>query len=296
MAWRWTDKSWTAAHLELAHAVFERVRRESAYAPMTSPLGPGNRLLRSFDRQYIGGGPPPPTIGMHTVLESIKVRDAVRDQNRFSGPLPGWSGHPAVQPRRGGLYLSEDIHAALAELYHYADPNLARQLIGHPKRLAVLEGRCFVSLRAVGELSVVNLESNAPGMLPFFRRIEQDPAVAAALRTSRHKDMFDAIYAPQDYAAARGLGLGLESNPEIDGIRVLSARDYEADAGGARVLRTGDNVMLFGLDQRLATDKVHVDALHLVDAVPGRPELQVTHYARGGGGAFRLENQATFTP
>lgn len=296
MSWRWSNQSWTFPHLALAHAVFERTRDESPYAPMHSPLGPGNLLLRSFDRQYLGSGALPPTIGMQKVLEAIKVRDATLDQNRFSGPLPAWKGHPAVNPKRGGLYVSQDIHAALAELYHYTDPNLARQLIGQPARLTVFEGRCFVSLRAVGELGVVDLHSGAAAMLPFLRGIEQDPAVAAALQARGYRNLFDALYAAQDYAAARGLGLGLESNNEIDGLRMLSARDYEADAGGSRVLRTGDNVMLFGLDQRIATDKVRIEALHLVDSIPGKAAFTVSHYAPDGGGVFRLGRQSAFVP
>jgi hypothetical protein len=46
------------------------------------------------------------------------------------------------------------------------------------------------------------------------------------------------------------------------------------------VLRTGDNVMLYGTDGAIANDKVRVDALHLVDPVPGSAELSVVHYER----------------
>ncbi len=291
----WSAQSWTATRLALAHAVYAKARRESAYAPMSTPLGGGNVLLRSFDRQYIGSGTPA-TIPGQVVLESIKVRDAGLDQNRFSGLLPAHQGRPAVTPQRGGLYCSEDIRAAIAELFHYSQPNLSRSLIGRPQRLALFTHRCFVSMRAVGELGVVNLNGDSPDMLPFFHRVQADAEVARALAAARYKDLFAAVYAPQDYAAARGLGLGLEANPGIDGIQVISARDYETDAGQQRVMRTGDNVMLFGLDQRIATDKLRIESLHLVDPVPGGHELLVTHYARAGGGQFSRTGADRFMP
>ena len=125
----WSAHAWTAPRLALAHAVYAKARKDSAYAPMSTPLGPGNVLLRSFDRQYIGQGTPA-TIAGQLVLESIKVRDAGLDQNRFSGMLPAAHGRPAVVPRRGGLYCSTDIRAAIAELFHYGQPNLSRHLIG----------------------------------------------------------------------------------------------------------------------------------------------------------------------
>jgi RES domain len=295
MTWRWSAAEWTPARLELAHAVYARVRKESAFAPMQAPLGPGNLLLRSFDRKYIGAGLPD-TISGQLVLESIRVRDAAVDQNRFSGAMPAHRSQPAVFPRRGGLYCSEDIRSAIAELFEYASPTLARSLIGRPARLDVFKQRCFVSLRAVGELDVVSLNSSSPAMLPFFKRVEDDPAVAKALAALRYKDLFDALYRPQDYAAARGMGLGLESNPAIDGVQVISARDYETDAGGQRVMRTGDNVMLYGLDQRIATDKVRIEALTLVDAVPGSAELLVTRYRRSSRGHFRKLKGVAFMP
>lgn len=291
----WSAHAWTAPRLALAHAVYAKARKDSAYAPMSTPLGPGNVLLRSFDRQYIGQGTPA-TIAGQLVLESIKVRDAGLDQNRFSGMLPAAHGRPAVVPRRGGLYCSTDIRAAIAELFHYGQPNLSRHLIGQPQRLALFTHRCFVSMRAVGELSVVSLNSDAPAMLPYLHQLQADVQIAAALATAGYKDLFAALYDPQDYAAARGLGLGLEANQGIDGVQVISARDYETNAGHQRVLRTGDNVMLFGLDQQIAVDKVRITALHLVDPVPGGHELLVTHYSKAAGGQFSKAGADRFMP
>ena len=281
MAWSWTAGEWNLVRLALAHAVYAKVRKEAPYAPMSAPLGPGNVLLRSFDRSYVGAGVPA-TIDVNTVLESIRVRDGTRDQNRFSGPLPAFGKSPAIVPKRGGLYCSEDIHAAIAELLHYADPNLSRHVIARSSRLPALMKRCFVSLRAIGELDVVALDSSSEAMLPFFDRIQRDPDVNKALIAAGYKELFQAIYAPQDYSAARGLGLGLESNGEIDGVQLISARDYRAETGRHDVFRTGDNVMLFGADGKIAHDKVRVEALHLVDPVPGSTELSIVHYERSG--------------
>ena len=297
MQWWWTEACWTDARLRLAHAVYEKTRKESAYAPMFSPLGSGNLLLRSFERKFLGANPQPVTIPIQAVLESIRVRDARQDRSRFSGLLPPVQGKPAHFPLRGGLYCSEDIHAAMAEMFQYADANLSRALIGNPARLGLFTQRCFVSLRVVGELDVVSLNSESSGMLPFLARLQSDPAVTQALAALHYQDLFAALYAERDYSAGRGLGLGLESNPEIDGVQIVSARDYETDAGMQRVMRTGDNVMLFGLDQALALDKVRVESLHLVDAVPGGSQLRVSHYGPGAGGVFRKTGTAArFTP
>lgn len=295
MAWRWTSNSWTPKRLALAHAVYAATQRESRFAPMLAPMGSGNLLLRSFSRQHLGQGLPA-SIPMTQVQESIRVRDAALDQNRFSGQLPAFEHRPAVVPARGGLYCSEDIHAAIAELMHYSEPNLARHMISKPARLEVFAKRCFVGLRAVGELGVVSLQSDSPAMLPFLATLGRDPAVAKALAAARYKDLFEALYAAQDYAAARGLGLGLAANPEIDGVRLISARDYEADAGGQRVMRTGDNVLIFGLDQRIATHAVRVESLHLVDKVGTAGELEVIHYAAAAGGVFQMAKSTRFSP
>lgn len=281
----WTDKSWTTDNRRLAQAVYERVKREAAHAPMLAPLGPGNVLLRSIDRAHlklVGK-----TIAEDNACEAIRVRDHQRDANRFTGPLPALFGHPAVQPRRGGIYCSLDIRSAIAELMHYSSPNLSRALIGDPARLRIFSSKAFISLRPVGELSVVSLDGDSPAALPFLSRIGKDPAVADALQRNGFANrLFDAVYSPQNYAAARGLGLGLEANAGIDGLSVLSARDFETVAGQHEVLRTGDNVILFGLGQRVLHDKLRIQSLHLVDPVPGSSQLLVRHFERASGGRF----------
>jgi len=282
MAWHWSDTEWNPVRLALAHAVYAKVANEAPYAPMTAPIGPGNVLMRSFERKFLGSTGLPASIDENKVLESIRVRDAAKDQNRFSGPLPAYKGKRAVFPLRGGLYCSEDIHAAIAELLHYADPALSRRVINPGTRLSAFMNRCFVSLRAVDELDVVSLDSGSERMLPFFDLIQRDPDVQQALRAAGYKELFKAIYAPRDYSAARGLGLGLEDNVDIDGVQLISARDYRAEVSRQDVFRTGDNVMLFGVDQKLAHDKVRIESLHLLDAVPGSAEVAITHYQRAG--------------
>ena len=133
-------------------------------------------------------------------------------------------------------------------------------------------------------------------MLPFFDRIQRDPDVQQAMRAAGYKELFKAIYAPADYSAARGLGLGLESNGDIDGVQLVFARDYRADAGRHQVFRTSDNVMLFGVDMKLAHDKVRIDSLHLLDPVPGSAEIAVTHYRAAGSGLLRKATSTRFAP
>jgi hypothetical protein len=295
VSWQWSDKSWTRDNRALAQAVYERVRAEAAHAPMLAPLGPGNVLLRSIKREHlklIGNA-----VAEDDAYEAIRVRDHASDVNRFTGTLPALFGHAAVQPRRGGVYCSLDIRAAIAELMHYSDGNLSRSLIGDPARLQVFSGRAFVALRPVGELSVVALDSDSPAALPFLARIGSDEAVAEALKANGFGNrMFEAVYAARNYAAARGLGLGLESNREIDGLLAISARDFETVAGQQQVLRTGDNAILFGIGQRVLRDKLRIQSLHLVDPVPGSSTLVVRHFERAAGGRFVEAAQSPFQP
>lgn len=288
----------------MATAVYYAAKANARYAPMLEPVGSGNLLLRHTSRARLNLPVALPTTIplVHVLTEALMVFDATQDRNRFTGPLPGIDGVSGAKTARGGLYCSEDARAAIAELLHYADGNLARELIGRPERLNAFTGRAFLSLRAVTELNVVSLQSDSPAALPFFATLEKDAAVKEALKANGYRDLFTALYgralddtADADYAAARGLGRGLESNPGIDGLRVISARDYDTRAGGQDVKRTGDNLLLFGLDQRVATHAVRIEALHLVDNVPGSTELTITHY-RPRGGMLHQAGTASFTP
>jgi hypothetical protein len=300
----WSQDSWTPSRRALATAVYRAAKANARYAPMLEPVGSGNLLLRHTSRERLNlPATLPATIPLVQVItDALMVFDATVERNRFTGPLPGVDGVSSARPPRGELYCSEDVRAAIAELLHYADGNLARKLVGEPERLDVFTGRAFLSLRAVNELNVVSLQSDSPAALPFFATLEKDPAVKAALIASGYADLFTAIYglapndkADVDYSAARGLGRGLESNPGIDGLRVISARDYDTRAGGQDVKRTGDNLLIFGLDQRVATHAVRIEALHLVDKAPASTELTITHY-RPRGGMLHQTGIASFTP
>lgn len=314
----WDASKWTVPRLRLARAVRDATFRESPYAPMSRSLGPGNMLLRHVPRAdwNVGVGNVPQIISADTALTLIKAAAASKDKDRFTGPMPGAeSGRAGKKQPRGGMYCSADIRASIAELLHYTDGNLSRQLIGAPERLLPATGRCFISLRPTRELNVVNLGSGASGMLEFLARIEQDKQVAEALRAAKHvRGLFAAVFAvpppgreydlggidPEvlnDYSAARGLGMGLQDNSDIDGIEVLSARDFVARVGGGdEIMRTGDNVVLFGRSDEPASDVVRIQAIHLVDKVAGSHQLMITHYASAPDGSFAKTGSDPFTP
>lgn len=311
----WGPKKWTQPRLKLVRAMREATFRESRHAPMSRSLGPGNTLLRHVGRARALGSGIPQRIEAQQALKLIEVFDGKLDQNRFTGPVTDSGNRPLLEaPKRGGLYCSADIRASIAEMLHYANGNLSRELIGSRERLMPSTLRCFLSLRPTRELDVVNLVADAPGMLEFLARLQRDPAVAAALPAAGHqRGLFAAVFGvpppgkhldlsgldPEvlnDYSAARGLGLGLQDNTEIDGIELLSARDFATRVGAQEVMRTGDNVVLFARSGEPARDLVRIQAIHLVDEVPGSPELLITHYAGAAGGSFVKSGDDRFVP
>jgi hypothetical protein len=270
--------TWTPDRVKLFHAVYQATARLSRYVPADF-VGTGLYLRRNMDARYLTVT----TVGTQrtldpaSVLGAITVRDATRDANRFTGIAPPLPGKPAVPVTRGGLYTSEDHTALLAEMYHYADPALPRDTYGKAPLLDMAAPKCFVRMKTVRELLVADLDSSAGPTQRFFRDVQGDSDVAAALAAIGYRSLDEAVFHGQDYSAGRGLGLGLASNPEIDGMRVTSARGFSTpDLSG----ETGNNVLLFAADQKPAGGLVQVASVHLVERDPSGAFV-ATHFLPG---------------
>jgi hypothetical protein len=285
MPQRW-DGTWTDKRQHLARAVFAATKRQAPYAPMEGPVSVGSPLMRAVGRNIIkvsGTG----TINASSANNAIQIRDATSNKNRFTGAIPSCVGQPALIDRRGGLYCSNDATALAAEMYHYSGLDFSRKLLGYGARYSVFEHKWFAKLQVVRDITVVNLGSKSERTLPFLEKLQADNNVNRALKDLGYKELFQALTAEDDYSATRGLGLGLASIPTIDGAQVLSARDYNTPVGDNFAYQTGDNVVLFGLNQRSPLDLVRVESLHRVHK-DAAGDLKITHFEIGSTGNFEV--------
>ncbi len=106
-----------------------------------------------------------------------------------------------------------------------------------------------------------------------------------ALRDLHYRSLFDAVMDADNNAAGRGLGLGLATNPELQGMQIPSARGYETEAGGLSWMETGNNIVLFVENERPASDLVRPVAVHVVDRDDG-DSLKVRHFTPDADGDF----------
>jgi hypothetical protein len=286
MAGRWDSSCWTAANRGLAQEVYKQARIEARYA-QTRVFGPADVLMRSIDRKHLrfaADGSIPPDC----VLDALKVRDEGGDVNRFTGVLPERWGYPRVDPQRGGFYCSLDRGAVASELLHYASNGGLGALGSAAQRPAAFEKRAYLSLRPIGTLEVVALDGECPGLAAFLRQLEASQPVCEALRGMRPpRSLFAALLDKRDYAVARGIGVGLASNLEVEGFAVPSARDFETRIGGREVKRTGSNVVLLGRQGSSMTGRLDAVAFHLVDADPQGGSWRLRTFIVGSDGRAR---------
>lgn len=285
--------TWNPDRIKLFHAVYERAAQLSKYAADDS-IGSGLYLKRGLDAKYLSitKRGTQRTIDVPSIQGTITVRDATRDSNRFTGIAPFLPGLPAVPVTRGGLYTSEENTALLAELFHYADPALPRDVYGKPPVHDVVAPKCLVTMKTVRELIIADLDTSSQKTLQFLREIQSDKKVDAALKALGYPNLLVAVHHPDDYSAGRALGLALASNSEIDGMRITSARGFTtSDIVG----ETGNNVVLFGENLKPASGLVQVTALHLVElnAVTGMAEA--VNFTPGAGGEL-VESSTTALP
>jgi len=234
---------------------------------MDYPVSVGNVLMRSFPRRYL-----PPVYGgtisgARVVEAALTVRDAATDSNRFSGVIPAGLGQPQISAGRGALYCSKDTRAQMAEVLHYAPGAQARRPGSLPFILQTLQGKCMVMLKPTQDINLVTLDGAEANVQQFFNSLQRNPAVKTAMSALRYTDITQAIFSPTDYAAARGLGLGLIGNPGIDGLEIGSARSFETtdDGQSMSVFKSGSNVLVFGDDQQTLSHRLRIVSLHLID-------------------------------
>ncbi|MCE2914013.1 MAG: hypothetical protein LW768_00480 [Rubrivivax sp.] len=291
MTGRWDATCWTAANRGLAQEVFKQAKIESRYV-RTRVFGPANVLMRSIDRQHLRIAPDG-SIPADCVLDALKVRDEGGDGNRFTGVLPERWGYPRVDPQRGGFYCSLDRGAVASELLHYAAPSGLGQPGLAAQRPAAFENRAYLSVRPIGTLEVAALDGECSGLEELLTRLEASKPIREALLGLRPpRSLFKALLDESDYAVARGIGVGLAANLEVEGFAVPSARDFETLAGGREVKRTGSNVVLLGRQGSSMTGRVRAEAFHLVDRVSQGREWRLRRWLVGPDGRARPEHDA----
>jgi hypothetical protein len=136
-----------------------------------------------------------------------------------------------------------------------------------PFILQTLQGKCMVMLKPTRDINLVTLDGGEAHVQQFFNALQRSPAVRTAMSALRYTDITQAIFSAADYAAARGLGLGLIGNPGIDGLEIGSARSFETsdDERSMSVFKSGSNVLVFGDDQQTMSHRLRIVSLHLID-------------------------------
>ena len=123
-------------------------------------------------------------------------------------------------------------------MFQYADPALTRDAFGKPPLLDMVAPRCFVKMKTVRELIIADLDTSSDRTLRLFHEIQKDKDVTAALSALGYRSLIDAVLDPNDYAAGRGLGLALATNPEIDGMRITSRANSQPPMSWVRPVTT----------------------------------------------------------
>jgi hypothetical protein len=277
-------KIWNRAQQQLARAVFAATKQEAFSAPKEGGVPSGTFLLHTFNKVHFkcDPGSAPRRISEVTEGGAVTVFNANLDQNRFTGIIPAIAGAPELkEPRRGGVYCSKDVRATMAELYHYADSSLARGIFGNASLKDVFLPKCYSVLQTRAELDVVNLNPKSSNMQSFLDKVQKHNAVHEGLKELRYEDLFHALLNKEDHSAARGFGLGLATNPKIEGLHIPSARDYDTEVGGRLETQTGDNVVLFGGENE-ELRRVRVASMHVVER-NASGILEVKHFIRSNG-------------
>jgi hypothetical protein len=158
----------------------------------------------------------------------------------------------------------------MAEMLHYTQGSARRAPGSLPVALSALQGLCMVLIKPVNDLSLVTMDGDGADNYHFFDQLQRVPAVRSALQACRYTDITQAIYSPVDYSASRGFGLGLVSNPGIDGIEIGSARSFETISSDSSmsVFKSGTNVLLFGRANEVLSHRLRIVQVTLLDMTP----------------------------
>ena len=280
--------NWNDKRQLLARAVYAAAKIESRFAPMDHVVSTGNVLMRAFDKKYLPVAPGVPIPAAMVNANALTVRDTAGGNSRFSGTIPQYGTHPLISDLRGGaLYCAKDVRSQMAEMLQYSPGHQARAPGSLPFPLQALSSRVLVMLKPRGDLSLVTLDGEGANVGHFYDRLQRFTGVKSALTALGYSDITQAIFSPDDYSAARGLGLGLISNREIDGIEIGSARSFETVTASLAmsIFKSGSNVLLFGQAMEVLSHRLRVIALMLVEqAATGG--WQVVRYEPGPSGDF----------
>ena len=179
---------------------------------------------------------------------------------------------------------------------HYVDPTyqaVPRDKHGRASWKRIVEPLAFVKLETTCDLRLADLDTSSEEARRFFAALEREPGVAEALSKAGYKtndkghpailqailDTSDEPMNPTstksglpspDYSASRALGLGLATNPEIDGLRLESARGFSSEDFNKK---SGINVSLFGANKLPLNNKVKVVSVYDINPKTGKPRL-----------------------
>jgi hypothetical protein len=282
---------WNDKRQRLARAVYAAAKFESRFAPMDHVVSTGNVLMRAFAKDYLPMVPGAPVSATLVNSNALTVRDALGGNSRFSGTIPAHGGQPQISQARGGaLYCAKDLRSQMAEMLQYSDGHEARVPGSLPFPLAALASRVLVLIKPRQDLALVTLDGGGANVDQFYDRLQQFSGVKPALAALGYRDITEAIFSPDDYSAARGVGLGLISNPGIDGIEIGSARSFETVTASSAmsIFKSGTNVLLFGQTIQVLSHQLRVIALMTVQQAASGA-WQVKRYEPGPSGDFVMK-------
>jgi hypothetical protein len=303
--------TWTPEQQRLFDAVYRAADKVRRYAPMATQ-GSGQQLIRvvgagpRFQFKTVGGANTADPNSVNGAVSVIDLATNPNAHNRWTGtavpPAPGTLPVPA--PTRGGLYLSTDTSALLAEALHYNKASVAAGL-ARDRIAGTFTPKIMLKVRLTRPVDVVTLDYFSDETRRFVAEIGGDPKVEAALRAmgplylgpGGKPSLLDALFSTTklpatgatDYAAARAVGLAMAADPTIDGLQVTSAQDYEPTGGGRH--GGGDNVVLFGPDGK-PVSAVQVTEVATLAQLPGG-DLEVTRFTPAGAAGLLTESSKT---
>ncbi|HKU41204.1 MAG TPA: RES family NAD+ phosphorylase [Polyangiales bacterium] len=221
---------------------------------------PGGQMLlpfryRNFYTAFRNHSSPPPMQRVPTntfVLRSVAAQykgvptDHVSARTIRKGSIADhrWTGARASgQPGRGALYVSMHLDAMSNETLHYNRGPISIVTRRPLMTYSLQDTATFVyALRRPLWVADLSLESNEGRA--YLEQLGAKKEVDGALLDAGFKSLAQA-YRSDDYSFCRALGHALldEYGPQLDGLRVVTARDEYPKLG-----ETGENLALFGED------------------------------------------------
>lgn len=218
-------------HPALHEAVIDFGRRNAAAVPVKT-IKAGGFFRRAISTARIGDGS----------KVNWVFSEPGGDSNRYDGKTTQGNTTPAI-------YLSTDTDAAHAEGLHYSD----RQQYAKPaidlEELRKNAGKwipskTIVTFMTTADVRLADFRMDSPEGMAFFKLLNADAAVRAALKKSPYGHILQAAQALDDYSVSRALAYIADKLIGADGVTWNTARiSRHAD-------RFSDNATLTGESKR----------------------------------------------